>query len=134
MLAERLEREVRALESMDLEALREEWRRRWEPPPRLRSEQLLRNLIAWRIQAEALGGLDPETRRLLRRPAACRRLVLKDGQRVIREWKGMRHEVEVIDGRYVHRGVTYNSLSQVARAITGVRWNGPRFFGLREAS
>ena len=109
----------------------EVWRRRWEPPPRLRSEQLLRHLIAWRMQAEALGGLDPETRRLLRRPGVSRRLVLKDGQCIIREWKGMRHEVTVLDGRYIYQGAAYRSLSQVARAITGVHWNGPRFFGLR---
>ena len=52
----------------------------------------------------------------------------------MREWKGETHEVEVLaDGRVLHRDETYDSLSAVARAITGARWNGPRFFGLRGA-
>ena len=51
-----------------------------------------------------------------------------------REWRGVRHEVEVSDGGFHHQGVTYRSLSEVARAITGTRWNGLRFFGLRQAN
>jgi hypothetical protein len=129
-----LERQVRALETMDLDGLREEWRRRWEPPPGLRSQQLVRHLMAWRIQAEALGGLDAETRRFLRRPATARRQALRTGQRVAREWKGIRHEVEIVDGRFIYAGTSYKSLSQVARLITGSNSNGPRFFGLREVA
>ena len=51
--------------------------------------------------------------------------------RLVREWKGLRHEVEVTDDGVLYRGERYASLSEVARVITGVRWNGPRFFGLR---
>jgi hypothetical protein len=126
-----IERQVRALETMDLETLREEWRRRWEPPPPLRSPQLLRHLIAWRIQADAWGGLDRETRRFLRRPSVARSPALRSGQRVVREWQGVRYEVEFVDGAFLHAGSSYRSLTEVARAITGARWNGPRFFGLR---
>ncbi len=54
--------------------------------------------------------------------------------RVAREWQGRTYQVEAVDGAYVLDGVRYASLSQAARAITGVRWNGPRFFGLREAA
>lgn len=129
-----IERQVCALEAMDLEALREEWRRRWEPPPPLRSQQLLRHLMAWRIQADAWGGLDSETRRFLRRPPTARGPALRSGQRIVKEWNGTLYEVEFIDGRFIHAGVTYKSLSEIARVITGVRWNGPRFFGLRDAA
>ena len=57
---------IAALESADLDDLRDEWGRRYEAPPRLRSKALLRNVLAWRIQADAYGGLDKQTRRLLR--------------------------------------------------------------------
>ena len=53
------------------------------------------------------------------------------GTRLTREWKGVSHEVEVIRDGYIHAGARYRSLSEVARTITGSRWNGPRFFGLR---
>jgi hypothetical protein len=128
-----LETEVRALERMDLEGLREAWRRRWGSPPKLRSPDLVRALMAWRIQAAALGGLDVDLRRSLRSaPAKIRGPALQPGMRIAREWKGARHEVEVVEGGYAYAGAVHASLSGVAREITGVRWNGPRFFGLRE--
>jgi len=124
--------EVRGLQALNLEALRTQWRRRYGPPPRLRSADLLRRLLAWRIQAEALGGLSPEVRRALARTgAAARGPKLEPGVRLTREWRGMRHEVEITEQGVLYRGRSYASLSEVARAITGTRWNGPRFFGLR---
>jgi hypothetical protein len=129
---ETIAEEVRALTRLDLEALRHVWRRRFGPPPTLRSPDLLRRLLAWKIQAAALGGLDPETRRLLRRSGAPRGPGLSSGTRVAREWKGVLHEVEVTEHGYLHDGAQYDSLSEIARHITGVRWNGPRFFGLRQ--
>jgi hypothetical protein len=58
--------------------------------------------------------------------------MLQAGVRLAREWRGVRHEVEVLEGGVIlYQGSRYDSLSSVARAITGVRWNGPRFFGLR---
>jgi hypothetical protein len=124
--------EVRALERLDLEGLRAEWTRRWGSPPSLRSVDLLRRNLAWRIQAEIFGGLDSETREAIfrkGRPAAGP--LLRLGTRVAREWRGIRHEVEVADSGYLYRGRSFDSLSGVAREITGARWNGPRFFGLR---
>ncbi len=56
------------------------------------------------------------------------------GMRLAREWAGRRHEVVVVDGGVIYDGSTYGSLSEVARHITGQRWNGPRFFGLRQAN
>ena len=130
-----LERAVLALEALDLEGLRAAWRQRWGTPPRLRSVQILRHLIAWRMQAEALGGLDAETKRLLRATSLPRRgSVLQPGQRLVREWRGRRYDIEIVENGFTHAGRTFKSLSQVAFVITGTRWNGPRFFGLREAA
>ncbi len=99
---------------------------------RLRSPDLLRRLLAWKIQAAALGGFDAETRRLLRQSGAPRRPSLNAGARLAREWKGLRHEVEVTQSGFRYAGADYDSLSEIARLITGARWNGPRFFGLRQ--
>ena len=124
--------QVRGLVSLGLEELRAEWGRRYGAVPRLRSPDLLRRLLAWRIQSETYGGLAPETRRALIRMSPPRqRPAMAVGDRFTREWKGQRHEVEITDGGIAYRGAVYASLSQVARLITGVRWNGPRFFGLR---
>jgi len=130
--AERVTNEVRALEALDLKALREEWRRRFGTPPTMRSRELLARLLAWRIQEQALGGLDAATLRMLtaeRLPPA--RPSLKSGTTLRREWQGRTFEVQVVDDGFEHAGDNYLSLSAVARAITGTRWNGQRFFGLR---
>ena len=133
MASDPITEEVRALLDLDLEGLRAEWRRRVGPPPTLRSPELLRRMLGWRIEAAASGGLDAETRRRLRRPATTKApsLAPMPGTRLAREWKGVTHEVEVIADGYIHAGARYRSLSEVARTITGSRWNGPRFFGLR---
>jgi hypothetical protein len=125
--------EVRELEALGLQELRREWRRRYGPPPKLRAVELLRRLLAWRIQADALGGLDRAFRHALKAPEPRQpKVELQPGTRVGREWKGVRHEVEVLADGYAYAGRTYRSLSEVARTITGTRWNGLRFFGLRE--
>lgn len=129
---ERVTEEVRALVALDLAGLREEWRRRYGNPPKMRSTELLSRLLAWRIQSDAFGGLDAATIRMLQpsgstSPSSC----LMPGTRLSREWQGLRHEVEVLEEGFLHQGATYRSLSETARAITGTRWNGHRFFGLR---
>jgi hypothetical protein len=131
-LDERIAEEVRALTRLDLEGLRAEWRRRYGPPPKLRSVDLLARMLAWRIQAEAFGGLDPDLARRLRRGTGLgkARSDLPGGTRLSREWLGIAHEVEVVDGAFRYRGETYRSLSKVAGVITGGKWNGRRFFGL----
>lgn len=133
--ADRVTQEVRALETLDLRGLREEWQRRYGPPPKMRSVELLARLLAWRIQSDAFGGLDAGTIRLLRAsPPTSRTSPLTLGTRLAREWQGLRHEVEVLETGFLHQGTTYRSLSEAARAITGTRWNGHRFFGLRQAA
>lgn len=127
--------QVRALEAMNLLDLRAEWkRRRLGPPPRLRSPEVLRRLLAWRMQVEAWGGLDEVTRRKLRETKAPRGVDLSPGAEVTREWEGVVHKVQVVEGGFLHDGARHASLSAVARTITGVNWNGPRFFGLRAST
>lgn len=124
-------RDVAALTSMSLKELRTEWERRYGAAPRHRSADLLRRVLAWRIQADVYGGFDAATRRMIEREGPVQ-LVPAAGMRLAREWAGKRHEVVVIESGVVYEGVTYGSLSAVARHITGMNWNGPRFFGLRQ--
>jgi hypothetical protein len=134
-LEARIAEEVRALEGLGLEPLREEWRRRYGPPPRLRSSDFLARLLAWRIQAEAFGGIDPALKAsLLRKSMPVPGPTLRPGMRLEREWKGRREIVDVVEGGFRWRDQTLPSLSKVASAITGTNWNGPKFFGLRDAA
>ena len=127
-----VEAELERISGLGLHGLRDAWPPAWGRPPRLRSADLLRRMMAWRLQAEAYGGLDAETRKLLAKGAVKPRgPVAQAGVRLVREWKGERHEAEVVEGGVLYRGERYASLSEVARVVTGVRWNGPRFFGLR---
>ena len=126
---------VAALEGMTLDTLRDEWRRRYGAPPSLRSEPILRQLLAWRIQSAALGGLDPETKRLLARsgPVEPEGKHLGTGAMLTRNWKGREIRVTVEEEGFRWNDRLFPSLSAAATAIAGSRWNGPRFFGLRDA-
>ena len=130
-----VEARVAELETLDLEGLRRVWRELKGPPTKLRSVDLLRFMLAWDIQSRAYGGLPPEIARTLRRPAPPKPKapVHANRTRISREWRGRVIEVEVLDGRFLWDGREYASLSIIAREVTGVRWNGPRFFGLRKA-
>lgn len=134
--ADRVTEEVRALAALDLAGLRDVWRRHgYGEPPKMRSKELLARLLAWKIQADAFGGLDAATIRLLKNDRTPKpKPILEPGTRLAREWQGRRYEVDVLEQGFRLGGATYWSLSEVARVITGTRWNGLRFFGLREAS
>src|SRR5712691_2483671 len=118
-------------------------RRRWQsefgrPLPRSPSAELLRRMIANRIQEEAFGTLDRATHKLLdglaRRGGARRgERNLKIGTVLVRDYQGRRHTVTVAPEGYVWEGTSYSSLSAIARAITGTVWNGPRFFAVNPA-
>ena len=126
---------VDALHGLDLGGLRGAWTERFGSAPQHRSPELLRRQLAWRMQTKAWGDLDAATRALLLRPILARADLPAVGVRLVREWKGQRHEVEIgSDQQVIYHGAVYASLSEVARVITGVRWNGPRFFGLRGRS
>lgn len=142
-----IEIEVARLRDLDLGELRARWQTvfRRRPPLSLPRHLLLR-LLAYRIQAEALGDLDSGCQRILDRadsPKAAGnqvrklsdlRSTLQQGTILSREWNGRMHRVAVLAGGFAWNGNTYPSLSKVARAITGTHWNGPRFFGLRDRS
>ena len=128
-----LQAELAELDRLNLHQLREKWRERFGAPPTFRSTEMLRLLLAWRIQAVALGGLDNNTRDALTRTG---RIVAEGqdlgvGATLRRSWKGDDHVVTVVDRGFEWRGRTFKSLSAVATNIAGTRWNGPRFFGLR---
>jgi hypothetical protein len=126
-----LEQQLRELESMKLEGLRSVWRRHFGAPPRFRSTNLLRRMLAFELQAMTHGGLSAELKQKLRASRrASRKPRLQPGSVITREWRGERHVVLVRDGDFEHHGVSYRSLSHIARAITGAKWSGPRFFGL----
>ena len=111
-----------------------------EPPPRI-SRDLLTRAVAYRIQEKALGGLKPSTRRLLAKVAAdasARRPIqvapaptLQPGTVLLRNWHGTEHQVIVREHGVEFQGRQYNSLSQVAHRITGSKWSGQLFFGLK---
>lgn len=136
MSGARLTSEITLIGELDLEGLRLEWARRYGAPLLLRSVPILRMLLAWRIQAQAPGGLDADTRRTLARTARVKAEGpdLGIGARLTRHWQGKTHEVIVEADGFSWQGTTYRSLSAVASAIADSRWNGPRFFGLRETS
>ena len=112
------------------------------PPPKGLSRRLLEYAAAWHLQSQAFGGLDPAVRRRLHRSAKPRAdgmtrvspgvgsKSLPPGSRLVREWHGRTYTVDVLETGLLFDGQHYGSLSQVARAITGARWSGPRFFGL----
>ncbi|NIV33564.1 MAG: DUF2924 domain-containing protein [Anaerolineae bacterium] len=103
-------------------------------PPKHVTQDLLARGLAQSLQEQSLGGLTRSEQRALMTLAAGgkdpRSKALKAGTRLYREWQGVSHEVLITDNGCRWRGKDYRSLSQVARAITGTRWSGPRFFGL----
>ena len=105
------------------------------PPIKTMTEGLLARVIAYELQVRQLGGLTPAERKALGALARGRTNpspgALKAGTRLYRSWRGVTQEVLVLEDGYSWRGKSYASLSEVARAITGTRWSGPRFFGLQ---
>jgi hypothetical protein len=121
-----VEAEIRLIERMPLSELRALWVSRWGFAPRFRSVDLLRRLIAWRLQTELFGGLDAETKALLRGTSIPRSPGPPPGSRLTREYRGVLHHVDVGEHAFSYRGAHYRSLSAIAREITGSPWNGPR--------
>ena len=141
--------EIARLRGLDVEKLRARWHTafRRRAPPHL-PRHLLFHILAYRLQADRLGELDADSRRLLDRIGSrasdeIDRLVadlnrprteLKPGTLLTREWEGHPQRVMVLADGFSWNGTTYPSLSKVAFAITGTRWSGPRFFGLDQSS
>lgn len=138
-----IEQAIAALGNLDHAALKARWRtlQGGDPPKRI-SRPLLLRALAYAMQEKALGGLSPTVRQRLRRLGAELQTTgriasigtqpaFKPGTRLIREWQGHTHEVTVLEHGFQWNGETYRSLSAIARAITGTRWNGHVFFGLK---
>lgn len=134
---------VAALKTLPIPQLKQQWRDLFEGEPPPYNRRFLEHRLAYRIQELAYGGLKPETLKRLRELGeqldggnpANRRRHHQDrplaGTRLIREWQGIEHCVTVRDDGYEYQGRPFKSLSAVARAITGTRWNGWLFFGLK---
>jgi hypothetical protein len=133
--AARLAATLTAIDTMQLDALRALWAQHFGTPPALRSVELMRLVLGWRLQARTWGGIDGAMRRKLKRRTTidASSIELDTGTTLTREWQGQTYTIEVIEDGFRWEGETYPSLSAVASAITGTRWNGPKFFGLRKA-
>jgi hypothetical protein len=143
-----VEDEIAHLRGLDLRGLRARWQSVFQrQAPAHLTRHLLFAVIACRIQADRFGDLDHETRQVLDRTVAKetgpvmsarlasfdqKRAELSPGTVLVREWNQQSQRVKVMADGFAWNGQTYDSLSKVAFAITGTRWNGPRFFGLRD--
>jgi hypothetical protein len=113
-------------------------------PPKAFGPDLLRRSIAYRIQERAYGGLSREHQRLLNQLISAAKTKtngplelprrIKPGSELVRTWNRRTYRVVVLQNGFAHEGRTYKSLSEIASEITGTKWNGPRFFGLRRSS
>ncbi len=132
---ESVEEQITRIEAMSIGELRQLWNESYgSEPPTSFSKDLLARAIAYRLQEEVYGALNAAATRLLKstaKPGAAPPRRVKVGSVIVREHKGVLHEVMVVPDGFCWRGETYDSLSTIARKITGVSWNGPRFFGLR---
>ena len=139
---EKVEAAIQVLPTLNAKQLDERWRELYgtERPPRLYGALLI-GILAYRLQEKAFGGIKPATRRLLRQVAGLpseRRSLgtltrprLKAGALLLREWRGTTHRVTILEQGYEYEGQRFKSLSEIARRITGRRWSGPLFFGLK---
>jgi hypothetical protein len=140
-----LDNEIARLRDLDVGELRSRWHNVFgrRPHPHL-PRHLLFRVLAYRLQADVLGDLDGESQRLLDRSVspedagqramelARRTADLRPGTVLAREWNGQMQRVAVLADGFAWNGKTYPSLSKVAVTITGTRWSGPKFFGLRD--
>ncbi len=137
---EALAAEIASLSKLGVDELRARWKVMFgNAPSRDISRSFLTRAIAYRLQEKALGGLKPSTQRMLAEfacggsdgSAAVPSRIVRPGAVLVREWRGISHQVSVLENGFSFRGNHYRSLSEVARQITGTRWSGPLFFGLK---
>jgi len=142
------EDEIAHLRGLDLKGLRARWQSMFQRlAPAHLTRHLLFAVIAYRVQADRFGDLDHQTKQVLDRTVAKeagaitstrlasfdqKRTELTPGTVLVREWDRRSQRVMVMADGFAWNGRTYDSLSKVALAITGTKWNGPRFFGLRD--
>jgi len=134
---------IAALKATPVDELRRQWQQLFDTPPPRYNRRFLESRLAYRLQELTYGGLKPETVRRLEQlseqldggDVAVRRRRAEErpiaGTKLIREYQGVMQQVTVLQDGYEWRGRPYKSLSAIARAITGTRWNGLVFFGLK---
>jgi hypothetical protein len=137
--------QLNSLPEMNKAALGALWRENFgSPPPEQTRRDLIIRVLAYKIQEQAFGGLTSSIRRRLRQFASAvqkdpnstisNTRVIKPGTRLIREWQGKSYKVTVAKSGFEYDGQWYASLSEIARLITGTRWSGPLFFGLKASA
>jgi hypothetical protein len=132
------------LKSLDVAALKAAWRAAFKSaPPRAAHKAFFARFLAYEFQVRSNGGLRKSSLKALNEferaenssaEVAARETKFRAGTSLLREWGGSTHEVMIMERGYAYRGRSYTSLSEIARCITGARWSGPRFFGLRSQS
>ncbi len=137
---EKVADEIGAIGYLSRMELVEQWTTIYRrPPPKGLSRRLMEDAAAYQVQARAFGGLRPSVRRKLSKRlgggtehavAQENAKALTPGSRLMREWHGRTYWVDALDDGFRCDGKHYRSLSQIACALTGARWSGPRFFGL----
>jgi hypothetical protein len=136
---------IEQLNTLNNAILKALWLKHFRTQPPLRSRKsLLVDCLAYRIQEQAFGGLALSTRTRLKKlandvaegkkPDILFQPTIKPGTRLIRSWGGQTHEVQVLDRGFSYQNRQYSNLSEIARVITGSRWSGPLFFGLKRSS
>jgi hypothetical protein len=136
--------QLKILPGMSAPALRTLWEKTFgKPHPAWMHHGFLVRALAYHFQEKAYGAMGAALRKRLRAYAeemkakgaitSLERLKIKPGTRLVREWRGDTHVVTAQDSDFDYRGKRYQSLSEIARAITGTRWSGPAFFGLKTA-
>jgi hypothetical protein len=124
-------RDLQALATMSRAELAAAWQLTFSRPlPASCGQTLIRQLLAWRWQADQYGDL---TKAEQQQMVGSGSTALAAGSRLVRVWRNHTHQVEVLADGYLHEGQRYTSLSAIAFAITGTRWSGPVFFGLKQA-
>lgn len=125
----------------ELELLKTEWQRYFKtPPPRKSSREFLSKNLSWQQQAKEQGINLKRFNRMMETALSQYELgkkvkpelIIKSGTKFIRQWQGKKHEVEAAGSVFIYNGETYKSLSAIARKITGTRWNGKVFFGVKK--
>ena len=142
MAVQDMEIEIGNLAGLNLSSLRSRWLAAYgTEAPKSMSRELLIRAVAYRVQEDRFGGLSASTKaKLLAGPVSGSKRAsirkdrsMKAGTRFLREWNGRTHEVIALpDGQFLYDGIAHRSLSAIARLITGTRWSGPAFFGLKE--
>lgn len=134
-----LTNDLHELTTLDRDQLLRRFRQLYDAmPPTTISRQLLLQVVAYRMQENAHGGLKPAARRFLeqfptdKKANSISMTNLRIGTRLLREWHGVTHEVTILEHGVMYNGTEYGSLTEVTRVITGSKWSGPAFFGLRK--